>query len=252
MDKNKPETSATDFFPKRKSLKAFRAAAADCKGCDLRGRGTQTVFGEWARRAEVLFIGEQPGNEEDLTGKPFVGPAGRLLDDALIEAGIDRTSAYVTNVVKHFKWEPRGKRRIHAKPDTLEIMSCRPWLEAEIAVVKPRLVVCLGATAAQTLLGRKFKVTQQRGELHSSPLAPRRRDVEAGPGVLARAVRPPGDDAHEIRPVDGGVALPPRPAAHHLRVDLVHAPVDALHEPRHARKPRVGRCGALRDAVTLA
>ena len=172
MGKDKSETSAADFFPERKSLKALRDAAVDCKGCDLWERGTQTVFGEGARRAEVLFVGEQPGNEEDLTGKPFVGPAGRLLDDALIEAGIDRTHTYVTNVVKHFKWEPRGKRRIHKKPDAAEIAACRPWLDAEIAALRPKVVVCLGATAGQALLGRGFRVTQHRGEFVESPLAP--------------------------------------------------------------------------------
>src|SRR5437762_4661403 len=171
MSRNEPETSAADFFPKRKSLKAFRDAAADCKGCDLWERGTQTVFGEGARRAELLFVGEQPGNEEDLSGKPFVGPAGRLLDEALIEAGIDRTHTYVTNVVKHFKWEPRGKRRIHKKPNAGEIAACRPWLEAEIALVKPKIIVCLGATAAQALLGPKFRVSKQRGEFIKSTLA---------------------------------------------------------------------------------
>lgn len=172
MSRDKPETSAADFFPKRKSLKAFRNAAAECKGCDLWERGTQTVFGEGARRAEVLFVGEQPGNEEDLSGKPFVGPAGRLLDDALVAAGIDRAHSYVTNVVKHFKWEPRGKRRIHKKPNTREIAACRPWLEAEISLVKPKVIVCLGATAAQALLGPKFKVTKQRGKFIKSTLAP--------------------------------------------------------------------------------
>src|SRR6267154_725116 len=172
MSRDKPDTSAADFFPKRKSLKAFREAAADCKGCDLWERGTQTVFGEGARHAQVLFVGEQPGNEEDLSGKPFVGPAGRLLDEALVEAGIDRRLVYVTNVVKHFKWEPRGKRRIHKKPGTTEIAACRPWLETEIQVVKPRGIVCLGATAAHTLLGPTFKVTAYRGALVPSPLAP--------------------------------------------------------------------------------
>jgi len=166
------ETSAEDFFPDRKSLKAFREAAADCQACDLWERGTQTVFGEGARHAEIVFIGEQPGNEEDLSGKPFVGPAGRLLDEALIEAGIDRTQTYVTNVVKHFKWEPRGKRRIHKKPNVKEIAACRPWLEAEIGLVKPKVIVCLGATAAQALLGPKFKVSKQRGQFIESPLAP--------------------------------------------------------------------------------
>src|SRR5918996_770604 len=172
MAKDKPDTSAADFFPQRKSLKAFREAAADCKGCDLWERGTQTVFGEGARHAEVMFIGEQPGNEEDLTGHPFVGPAGRLFNDALEEAGIDRRKTYVTNVVKHFKWEPRGKRRIHKKPNAREISACRPWLEAEINLVKPNVIVCLGATAAQALLGPKFRVTKQRGEFIESTLAP--------------------------------------------------------------------------------
>ena len=172
MSKDKSETSAEEFFPERKSLKAFREAAADCKACDLWERGTQTVFGEGARHAEVIFVGEQPGNEEDLTGKPFVGPAGRLLDDALIEAGIDRTQTYVTNVVKHFKWEPRGKRRIHKKPNTREIVACRPWLEAEISLLKPTIIVCLGATAAQSLLGPQFRVTKQRGQFIESTLAP--------------------------------------------------------------------------------
>jgi uracil-DNA glycosylase family protein len=165
--------TAAPLIPPRPTLTSLRAAAAECKACDLWRRGTQTVFGEGARRAAAMFVGEQPGNEEDLAGHPFVGPAGRLLDKALEEAGIDRSQTYVTNVVKHFKWEPRGKRRIHAKPDSLEILSCRPWLESEIAVVKPRIVVCLGATAAQTLLGKKFRVTQERGKVLASPLAPR-------------------------------------------------------------------------------
>jgi len=172
MGKGTPDSSAADFFPQRKSLKAFRDAAAGCQGCDLWERGTQTVFGEGARRAEVVFVGEQPGNEEDLSGKPFVGPAGRLLDDALVEAGIDRSQTYVTNVVKHFKWEPRGKRRIHKKPNTTEIKACRPWLEAEISLVKPKVVVCLGATAAQALLGPQFRVSKQRGQFIESTLAP--------------------------------------------------------------------------------
>ena len=172
MSKDKSETSAAEFFPERKSLKAFREAAEDCRACDLWKRGTQTVFGEGTRRAEVLFVGEQPGNEEDLTGKPFVGPAGRLFDDALQEAGIDRAQTYVTNVVKHFKWEPRGKRRIHKKPNAHEVNACRPWLEAEISLVKPKIIVCLGATAAQALLGPKFRVSKQRGQFIESTLAP--------------------------------------------------------------------------------
>jgi uracil-DNA glycosylase family protein len=165
--------TAAPLIPPRPTLVSLRAAAAGCQACDLWKRGTQTVFGEGARRAAVLFVGEQPGNEEDMSGRPFVGPAGRLLDKALEEAGIERSRAYVTNVVKHFKWEPRGKRRIHAKPNPLEIMACQPWLEAEIAVVKPSVVVCLGATAAQALLGKKFRVTQERGKVFASPLAAR-------------------------------------------------------------------------------
>jgi uracil-DNA glycosylase family protein len=172
VSKDQPKGSAAEFFPTRKSLKAFRDAAADCKACDLWKRGTQTVFGEGPRGAEVLFVGEQPGNEEDLTGHPFVGAAGRLFNDALAAAGIDRAQTYVTNIVKHFKWEPRGKRRIHKKPNSSEITACRPWLEAEIALVKPKVIVCLGATAAQALLGPKFRVSKQRGQFIESTLAP--------------------------------------------------------------------------------
>ena len=162
-----------DLIPDRPSLKTVRDAARGCQACDLYKRGTQTVFGEGPRRAEVMMVGEQPGDAEDLAGHPFVGPAGKLLDRALVEAGIDRAVVYVTNVVKHFKWEPRGKRRIHAKPNGAEIAACRPWLETEIALVKPRVVVLLGATAAQALLGRGFKVSQQRGTFVPSPIAPR-------------------------------------------------------------------------------
>lgn len=172
MSKDQSQDSAQEFFPSRKSLKAFRDAAADCKACDLWKRGTQTVFGEGTRRAEVFFVGEQPGNEEDLTGHPFIGPAGRLLNEALADAGIDRAQTYVTNVVKHFKWEPRGKRRIHKKPNSSEITACRPWLEAELALIKPKVIVCLGATAAQALLGPKFLVSKQRGQFIESTLAP--------------------------------------------------------------------------------
>jgi DNA polymerase len=164
--------SAAVLVPDHPTLPALRKAAAGCQACDLWKRGTQTVFGEGPRGARALFVGEQPGNDEDLAGRPFVGPAGRVLDKALEDAGIDRADVYVTNVVKHFKWEPRGKRRIHAKPDSIEIRACRPWLEAEIAVVRPKVIVCLGATAAQALLGRQFRVSRQRGELIPSPLAP--------------------------------------------------------------------------------
>jgi DNA polymerase len=167
-----PPASAAPLIPKNASWADLQQAARNCKACDLWERGTQTVFGEGGSRSRIMFVGEQPGNEEDLSGKPFVGPAGRLLDKALEEAGIDRSLAYVTNVVKHFKWEPRGKRRIHAKPNAAEIAACSPWLNAEVAAIKPKVVVCLGATAAQALLGRQFRVTQQRGEWLESPLAP--------------------------------------------------------------------------------
>jgi len=158
--------------PPRPSLPKLRAAAKGCRACDLWKRGTQTVFGEGPADADVMFVGEQPGNDEDLAGRPFVGPAGRILAQALEQAGIDRRRTYITNAVKHFKWEPRGKRRIHAKPNSAEIAACRPRLDAELALVHPRALVCLGATAAQALLGRSFKVTRQRGTFVESPLAP--------------------------------------------------------------------------------
>ena len=165
------KSPANDLIPLRPTLSSLKAAAADCQACDLWKKGTQTVFGDGSRRSNVLFVGEQPGNEEDLTGKPFVGPAGKLFDNALEAAGIDRKQTYVTNVVKHFKWEPRGKRRIHKKPNAIEIAACRPWLEAEIAVVKPEVILALGATAAQALLGPQFRVTKQRGQFIESTLA---------------------------------------------------------------------------------
>ena len=150
-------------------LEKVRLAAAECKACDLWKSGTQTVFGEGAEGAKLMLVGEQPGDKEDLAGRPFVGPAGRILGQALEEAGIDRDQVYVTNSVKHFKWEPRGKRRLHKRPDAAEVAACRPWLEREIELVRPQVVVCLGATAAQSLLGRSFKVTKQRGELFPQP-----------------------------------------------------------------------------------
>ena len=149
------------------------AAAAGCRACDLWRTGTQTVFGEGSKDAEVMMVGEQPGDREDLEGRPFVGPAGRVLDRGLEQVGIDRDLVYVTNVVKHFKWRPRGKRRIHQKPNLEEIAACRPWLDSELAAVKPRVLVCLGSTAAQALLGRQFRVTRERGRFVVSPLAPR-------------------------------------------------------------------------------
>jgi uracil-DNA glycosylase len=166
------DETAAPLVPPRPSLKKLREAAAGCKACPLWKTGTQTVFGEGSPKSEVMFVGEQPGDQEDKAGEPFVGPAGKLLDRALEEAGIDRSLAYVTNVVKHFKWKAQGKRRIHQKPNWSEVAACIPWLEAELAVVKPKVLVCLGATAAQALLGRQFRVTQRRGEPVESDLAP--------------------------------------------------------------------------------
>jgi uracil-DNA glycosylase len=160
------------FETEYSSLKALRQAATDCTRCDLYKHATQTVFGEGSPSAEIVFVGEQPGDQEDLAGKPFVGPAGQLLDKALEEAGIDRKLAYVTNVVKHFKWQPRGKRRIHQKPNAAEIAACRYWLDAELSLLQPKVLVCLGATAAQALLGRQFRVSKDRGVPVESDLAP--------------------------------------------------------------------------------
>ena len=164
--------TAAPLVPGHASLETLRDAASRCRACDLWKLGTQTVFGEGSTGAHVMMVGEQPGDKEDLQGRPFVGPAGAVLDKALAAAGIDRDDVYVTNIVKHFKWEPRGKRRLHKKPNAVEIRACRPWLDAEIALVKPRVVVLLGATAAQGLLGRDFRVTQRRGEWIASDLAP--------------------------------------------------------------------------------
>src|SRR5437868_12714326 len=168
----KPATSARDFLPASRSLRAQAQAAQGCRGCPLYARATQAVFGEGPARAAALLVGEQPGNDEDLAGHPFVGPAGRLLDRALAEAGLPRAKTYVTNVVKHFKWEPRGKRRLHKKPSAREIAACRPWLDQEIQLVRPEAIVCLGATAAQALLGRAFRVSVQRGKRIESSFAP--------------------------------------------------------------------------------
>jgi len=163
--------TAAPLVPERPTLEKLRAAAAGCTACPLYKTGTQTVFGEGMAAARAVFIGEQPGDSEDKLGRPFVGPAGKLLDRALEQAGIDRELVYVTNVVKHFKWTPRGKRRLHEKPNAREIAACRPWLEAELAAVKPEVLVCLGATAAQALLGRTFRVMQMRGEILKHELA---------------------------------------------------------------------------------
>jgi uracil-DNA glycosylase len=181
-------------LPPHSALGSLRAAAAVCRRCELWRRGTQTVFGDGAGPARLMLVGEQPGNDEDLAGRPFVGPAGKLLDRALAEAGIDRSKVYVTNAVKHFKWEARGKRRIHAKPSPAEIAACLPWLEAELDVVKPEIIACLGATAAQALLGRQFRVTRQRGKL--LPFRPSLRVVATvHPSSVLRA---PDDQARAL------------------------------------------------------
>jgi uracil-DNA glycosylase len=193
--------SAADFLPTRRTLPALRAASATCRGCDLWKRGTQTVFGRGPVHARVVIVGEQPGHEEDLAGQPFVGPAGRILDRALAAAGITRQDVYVTNVVKHFKWEPRGKRFIHAKPNQTEIAACLPWLRAELDLVTPEAVVCLGATVAQALLGTRFRVTRQRGQWVGGPWATRAL-ATVHPSSILRA---PDDEARR-REFDAFVA----------------------------------------------
>ena len=165
------QETAAPLVPSRLSLPTLRAAGAVCTACDLYKTGTKTVFGEGLETARAIFVGEQPGDSEDRAGRPFVGPAGKLLDRALEEAGIDRKLVYVTNVVKHFKWTPRGKRRLHEKPNAREIAACRPWLEAELRLLKPDVLVCLGATAAQALLGKSFRVTKMRGQILKAEIA---------------------------------------------------------------------------------
>lgn len=167
---NVSRTTTLHFLPEHRSVESLRLAEQSCRGCDLYRRATQAVGGEGSTNARLVLVGEAPGDEEDKKGRPFVGPAGTLLDEALYAAGIDRTNVFVTNVVKHFKWEPRGKRRLHAKPNSQEIAACRAWLDAELELVRPRVIVCLGATAAQTLLGRDFRITKRHGEVLSGPL----------------------------------------------------------------------------------
>jgi len=165
--------SAADFVPSKLELPVLAKAAAKCRGCPIYCNATHVVFGEGPSNASVIFVGEQPGDQEDLAGKPFVGPAGRILNEAMEQAGIDRSQAYVTNAVKHFKWEPRGKRRLHSKPSAREVAACRPWLEAEIKVIQPKMIVCLGATASQSLMGSAFRVTRERGKpIANTPWAP--------------------------------------------------------------------------------
>src|SRR5947199_10562494 len=188
------QATAAPLIPPTPNLRNLREAAAGCTACDLWRLGTQTVFGEGGGNARVMLVGEQPGDKEDIQGRPFVGPAGAVLDKALAAAGIDRKDVYVTNIVKHFKWEPRGKRRLHKKPNALEISACRPWLEAEIKAVKPEVVVLLGATAAQGIMGNQFRVTKQRGQWVQSNIAP----LVLATVHPASTLRAPDDDSrHE-------------------------------------------------------
>lgn len=167
-----PYPTALPFLPERPTLENIWQAAQGCRGCDLYKTGTQAVLGVGPGKASAFFVGEQPGDQEDLAGKPFVGPAGRVLDEALEEVGIPRSEVFVTNAVKHFKWEPRGKRRIHQKPTLGEVKACRPWLETELALVRPRIIVCLGATAAQSILGPQIRITRDHGQFFESPWSP--------------------------------------------------------------------------------
>lgn len=196
MATNGENGTAADFMPEHLSLRGLRRAASTCRACPLWKVGTQTVFGEGLKRSRLMLVGEQPGDEEDRRGRPFVGPSGRLLNEALVEVGIERDDAYVTNVVKHFKWEPRGKRRLHKKPNAREIGACIPWLDAEIEVVEPEVLVCLGATAARTLLGTGFRVTSDRGRFVDSDLAPRV-TATVHPSSILRI--PDRDDRQEAR-----------------------------------------------------
>jgi DNA polymerase len=164
--------TAAEFPPTKRDLRSLREAAKHCEGCPLFANATQTVFGAGPTRAEVVMIGEQPGDVEDRQGEPFVGPAGRLLNEMMEEAGVPRDKVYITNAVKHFKWTPRGKRRLHGKPNSREIFACRPWLEAELEAIKPQMLVLLGSTAAQSLLGSKFKITKERGKPIQTEFAP--------------------------------------------------------------------------------
>jgi uracil-DNA glycosylase len=185
--------SALEFLPARQDLSSLREAAANCRGCDLYREATHVVFGEGRAQASILMVGEQPGDREDREGKPFVGPAGQLLDKCLESAGIDRPDVYITNAVKHFKWEPRGKIRLHKKPNSLEITACRPWLVREIEAVRPRIIVCLGATAAQALLGAQFRLTKHRGEVFPTEHGPVTATIH--PSAILRMPEPTAREA---------------------------------------------------------
>jgi DNA polymerase len=210
-DKENARIPAEALIPEQLSIESLREAAAECKACDLWEKGTQTVFGEGKENARLMLVGEQPGDREDIEGHPFVGPAGRILDEALEAAGIPRADVYLTNAVKHFRWEQRGKRRLHSKPSQVHVRACRPWLMAELETVHPRLMVLLGATAAQSVMGSTFKVTQQRGKVLASPL---------GVPVLATVhpssiLRSPDDEAR--REAMDGLIADLKVAARHQR-----------------------------------
>src|ERR1700678_734654 len=190
---NPSPRSALEYLPARHDLRGLKEAATHCQGCDLYQQATQVVFGEGRVHAALFLVGEQPGDREDQQGKPFVGPAGQLLDKCLESAGINRAEVYVTNAVKHFKWEPRGKIRLHKKPNSLEIAACRPWLEKEIAAVRPQIIVCLGATAAQTLLGPEFRLTKHRGEVFPTKYGPVTATIH--PSAILRMPEPDAKEA---------------------------------------------------------
>jgi uracil-DNA glycosylase len=217
--------SAADFIPSGKTIPILREAVQSCRGCDLYQYATQAVFGEGPRSASIVFIGEQPGDEEDRMGRPFVGPSGRLFDRALEEAGIDRSVVYVTNAVKHFKFEERGKRRIHKKPSASEIKACRPWLEAELAAIQPEIIICLGATAAQSVFGPDYRVTKERGLFVKHPWAPRATST-VHPSAILRA---PNEQRHleyerfveDLKKIGGTATSAHRAHAHSARLQNV-------------------------------
>jgi DNA polymerase len=200
-DKDNAQPPAEALIPQLLTIEALREAAAGCKACELWAKGTQTVFGEGKENAPLMMVGEQPGDREDIEGRPFVGPAGRILDEALEAAGIPRANIYLTNAVKHFRWERRGKRRLHSKPSQVHVRACRPWLKAELEAVRPRLMVLLGATAAQSVMGTAFKVTQQRGKVLASPLG-----VPALATVHPSSILRSPDDAARKEAMDGLIA----------------------------------------------
>jgi uracil-DNA glycosylase family protein len=224
---------AEAFLPAKRSLPSLRVAASVCRGCDLWRNATQTVFGRGPARATIMFIGEQPGNEEDLAGAPFVGPAGRLLAEGLAAAGIDARSIYVTNAVKHFKWEPRGKRRLHKRPSSREVAACRPWLLEEIRAVRPSLLVLLGATAAQSMLGRDFRVSTARGRVVETPLGIRAIAMPHPSSVL----RAPDDESRREEKKRLFADLARVAAASHV-FDRQETPAVSLQKRRRSSRPK--------------